>query len=106
MKKTRHDNLDYAKLLKQKEERMKKLQSSKNPFLLCKMLILAVNQTDAQLYNTLYKFNTKEELSEFSLPFSSRSEVPAKKKKLEKIKEMKQIPEMEPSKADEEAVEK
>jgi hypothetical protein len=35
MKKDRADNMDYAKLLKQKEERLKRLQTSKNPFLLC-----------------------------------------------------------------------
>jgi hypothetical protein len=43
MKKTSRDNLDYAKLLKQKEERMQRLQSSKNPFLLCTFLRVAVN---------------------------------------------------------------
>ena len=40
-----------------------------------------MNQTDTQLYNTLYKFNTQEELQEFSLPFSSRSENNKKKVK-------------------------
>lgn len=80
MKKSRHDNLDYASLLKQKEARMERLKNSKNPFIICTFLKTAVNQTDTQLYNTLYKFNTQEELQEFSLPFSSRTEDGKKKK--------------------------
>ena len=38
MKKSRHDNLDYASLLKQKEARMERLKNSKNPFIICTFL--------------------------------------------------------------------
>jgi hypothetical protein len=61
--------------LKQKKEQEQRLKNSTNPFL------SVAKKTDYSVYNQLYKFNMKEELPDYNLPFSHPEDQPLQPQK-------------------------
>ena len=67
-RKYKQENIDYNKLNKMREEGKATQEANPNPFL------LQIPHTDKGLYKALYKFNTKAELEEYSLPLGKESQ--------------------------------
>lgn len=62
--------------MKQKKEQEQRLKNSANPFL------SVAKKTDYSIYNQLYKFDIKQELQDYNLPFSHPEDLPAQPQKL------------------------
>ena len=63
--------IQFKELLKQKKEQEQRLKNSNNPFL------SVAKKPDYSVYNQLYKFDVKNELQDYNLPFSHPEDLPA-----------------------------
>lgn len=61
-------NIQFKELLKQKKEQEQRLQHSNNPFL------AVAKKPDYSIYNSLYKFDVKQELQDYNLPFAGTAD--------------------------------
>ena len=56
--------------MKRKKDQEEKLKSSANPFL------SVSKKADYSMYNQLYKFDVKQELQDYNLPFAHPEDIP------------------------------
>ena len=62
--------IQFKELLKVKKEQEDKLKTSANPFL------SVSKKADYSMYNQLYKFDVKQELQDYNLPFAHPEDLP------------------------------
>ena len=63
--------IQFKELLKVKKEKEDKLKDSSNPFL------SVSKKADYSMYNQLYKFDVKQELQDYNLPFAHPEDLPS-----------------------------